>query len=474
MPDARLCLILGMLTLFHHPFCPHSRFVRLVLEELGQAPRLVEERVWERREEFLVLNPAGTTPVLVEEGEPPVPGAAIIAEYLDETRGAELAERRLMPPEPGARVEVRRLTHWFNDKFFAEVTGPLVMERIYKRYMPAATGRRSARHRRDPCRADQYPLPSGLYRLAGAHPRLARRRQPDLCRSGRGGASVRRRLSGRCAVERRRDREDLVRAGEVAAVVPRAADRDAGRAAAGAELRRSRLLTPAELKAALAEAARAQGFDVVGVTRPDAIPLAAERLRTFLAEGAHGDMDWMAAKADRRGDPRAMWPDVRSVIMLGLNYGPRGDPLAILKARTRGAISVYAQGDDYHEVIKPRLKKLGRWLIEQAGGDIKVFVDTAAVMEKPLAEAAGLGWQGKHTNLVSREFGSWLFLGAIFTTLELAARRAGARSLRHLPRLPRRLPDGGFPGAVPARCAALHLLSHHRAQGRDPARTARR
>jgi epoxyqueuosine reductase len=155
------------------------------------------------------------------------------------------------------------------------------------------------------------------------------------------------------------------------------------------------------------------------VARPDAIPRAGERLREFLAAGAHGDMDWMAAKADRRGDPRAMWPQVRAIVMLGVNYGPRGDPLAILKARSRGAISVYAQGDDYHEVIKPRLKKLGRWLIAQAGGDIKVFVDTAAVMEKPLAEAAGLGWQGKHTNLVSLDLGSWLFLGAIFTTLDL-------------------------------------------------------
>src|SRR4029077_17489089 len=150
------------------------------------------------------------------------------------------------------------------------------------------------------------------------------------------------------------------------------------------------------LKAALADAARAEGFDVIGVARPDAIPLAAERLRAFPAEGAHGDMDWRAARAERRGDPRTMWPDVRAVIMLGVNYGPRGDPLAILKARTRGAISVYAQGDDYHEVIKARLKTLGRWLIEQGGGDIKVFVDTAAVMEKPLAEAAGLRGEGKH------------------------------------------------------------------------------
>jgi epoxyqueuosine reductase len=177
------------------------------------------------------------------------------------------------------------------------------------------------------------------------------------------------------------------------------------------------------LKTALLRTAREHGFDVVGVTRPDAIPQASERLRRFLAEGAHGDMDWMETTAPRRGDPRALWPEVRSVIMLGLNYGrdfgSGGDPLAILRRRDRGAISVYAQSDDYHDIIKPRLKALARWLIAQGGGDVKVFVDTAAVMEKPLAAAAGLGWQGKHTNLVSREFGSWLFLGAIFTTLDL-------------------------------------------------------
>jgi epoxyqueuosine reductase len=160
---------------------------------------------------------------------------------------------------------------------------------------------------------------------------------------------------------------------------------------------------------------------VIGVARPDAIPLAAERLREFLATGAHGDMAWMATNAERRGDPRAMWPQTRSIVMLGINYGPTEDPLEILQQRTRGGISVYARGDDYHDLIKPRLKTLGRWLIDNAGGDIKVFVDTAAVMEKPLAVAAGLGWQGKHTNLVSRQLGSWLFLGAIFTTLDLPA-----------------------------------------------------
>jgi glutathione S-transferase len=129
-----------MLTLFHHPFCPHSRFVRLTLEELGLTARLVEERVWERRQEFLMLNPAGTTPVLVEEGVPAVPGAALIAEYLDETRGTAAPSLRLLPAEAAERIEVRRLTSWFNDKFFAEASGPLVNERVYKRFMPAADG----------------------------------------------------------------------------------------------------------------------------------------------------------------------------------------------------------------------------------------------------------------------------------------------------------------------------------------------
>jgi epoxyqueuosine reductase len=159
---------------------------------------------------------------------------------------------------------------------------------------------------------------------------------------------------------------------------------------------------------------------------PDAIPEAGRRLAAFLAEGRHGDMDWLARNAERRGDPVSLWPEVRSVIMLGFNYGPAQDPLRILEERRRGAVSVYAQGDDYHDVIKARLKAIARWLVAQAGGDVKVFVDTAAVMEKPLAAAAGLGWQGKHTNLVSREFGSWLFLGAIFTTLELPRDRAEA------------------------------------------------
>ena len=159
----------------------------------------------------------------------------------------------------------------------------------------------------------------------------------------------------------------------------------------------------------------------MAVARPDAIAQAGMRLAAFIAEGGHGDLEWLAATAARRRDPRALWPEVRAIVMVGVNYGPHEDPLAALAQRETGAISVYAQGDDYHDVVKRRLKDLARWLVAHAGGDVKVFVDTAAVMEKPLAAAAGLGWQGKHTNLVSREFGSWLFLGAIFTSLDLPA-----------------------------------------------------
>jgi epoxyqueuosine reductase len=173
------------------------------------------------------------------------------------------------------------------------------------------------------------------------------------------------------------------------------------------------------LRAALDEQARALGFDCIGITAPGTIESAGQYFLEFIASGGHGDMDWLAAQPERRIDPRGLWADVRSVIMLGVNYGPDQDPLAILEQRTRAAISVYAQGDDYHDLIKKRLKALARWLVATAPSDVKVFVDTAAVMEKPLAQTAGLGWQGKHTNLVSRQFGSWLFLGAIYTTLEL-------------------------------------------------------
>ncbi|MCH8168648.1 MAG: tRNA epoxyqueuosine(34) reductase QueG [Proteobacteria bacterium] len=183
----------------------------------------------------------------------------------------------------------------------------------------------------------------------------------------------------------------------------------------------------AAIRAALDKQARALGFAEIAVTRPDAIAAAGARLRQWVGQGRHGEMAWMEGRIDWRANPAALWPEARSVIVLAEPYTPadtlRADPLAVLDQPDRGGISVYAQGRDYHSLVKKRLKRLGRWLIERHGGEIKVFVDTAPVMEKPLAEAAGLGWQGKHTNLVSRRLGSWFFLGVIFTTLELTPDR---------------------------------------------------
>ena len=175
----------------------------------------------------------------------------------------------------------------------------------------------------------------------------------------------------------------------------------------------------AALAASLKAKAAALGFDLCRVALPDAIEGAGERLGEWLALGRHGDMAWMQTTAERRADPRALWPEVRACVMLGVNYAPPADPLASTRVRDAGAISVYARHRDYHDVIKGRLKQLASWFAAKAGGDVKVFVDTAPLMEKPLAAAAGLGWQGKHTNLVSRDFGSWLFLGALLTTCEL-------------------------------------------------------
>jgi epoxyqueuosine reductase len=180
-----------------------------------------------------------------------------------------------------------------------------------------------------------------------------------------------------------------------------------------------------DLKTSLQARARQEGFAAARVTRPGAVPHAAKGLAEYLAAGHHGQMGWMEERADWRGNPAALWPEARSVIMLAELYTPEVDPMEVVGQPDRGAISVYARGEDYHDLVKKRLKRLGRWLLDEArrceGGEaeIKVFVDTAPVMEKPLAEAAGLGWQGKHTNLVSRDLGSWFFLGAIFTTLEL-------------------------------------------------------
>ncbi len=163
----------------------------------------------------------------------------------------------------------------------------------------------------------------------------------------------------------------------------------------------------------------AEGFDAVGFAPAALDAAAAEGLRAYLNAGHHGDMGWLAARANERVHPQTLWPEAKSAVVLALSYAPAHDPMASLEETSRATISVYAQGDDYHDVIKKRLKRIARTMVSELGGDVKVFVDTAPVMEKPLAQQAGLGWQGKHTNLVSREHGSWLFLGVILTTLDL-------------------------------------------------------
>jgi epoxyqueuosine reductase len=212
----------------------------------------------------------------------------------------------------------------------------------------------------------------------------------------------------------------MVREAQIAPVVPRAARRSGAGNHPRAGLCGSRFLSQ-DFRNALRAKAQSFGFDICRIAHPDAIGAAGERLDAWLASGAAGDMAWLEDKKERRSDPRRLWPEVQSILLLGMNYGTSGDPLAGLAQKSCGNISVYARNRDYHDLIKGRLKLLGAWIVAREHATaLKVFVDTAPVMEKPLAQAAGIGWQGKHTNLVSREFGSWLFLGAIFLDAPLA------------------------------------------------------
>ncbi|MEA3041551.1 MAG: epoxyqueuosine reductase [Sphingomonadales bacterium] len=220
------------------------------------------------------------------------------------------------------------------------------------------------------------------------------------------------------------------------------------------------------LRERLEEEAKALGFSAIGVARADAAPAAGERLRQWLAEGCHGDMIWMEETAQRRASPQGLWPEAKSVIALGMSYAPAGDPLALAARPELGRISAYAQGADYHDLIKKALKALARWLVEEAECDLKVFVDTAPVMEKPLAEAAGLGWQGKHTNLVSRADGSWLFLGAIYTTLEIAPDVAHVARCGSCRACLDACPTGAFP--APFRLDARRCISYLTIEHKGP------
>jgi len=221
----------------------------------------------------------------------------------------------------------------------------------------------------------------------------------------------------------------------------------------------------ADLKARLQAQALAEGFSAMGICAPDATPQTAGRLAAWLAEGHHGQMAWMADRAEWRGSAAALWPEARSVIMLAEVYTPEADPRTVLDHPDRAAVSVYAQGKDYHDLVKRRLKRLGRWLLDQVGeGEaIKVFVDTAPVMEKPLAEAAGLGWQGKHTNLLSRDLGNWFFLGAIFTTLDLPKDRAEVSHCGSCTACLTACPTGAFPAPYQLdarRCISYLTIEH--------------
>jgi epoxyqueuosine reductase len=222
----------------------------------------------------------------------------------------------------------------------------------------------------------------------------------------------------------------------------------------------------AAIVAELRSRAVALGFESFGIAAADARPDLPEKLREALARGWHGDMEWMAETADRRVSPTGMWPQARSVILLGMNYGPESDPLDLLEEKSRGAISVYARNRDYHEIIKGKLKELAGLLARRSGAEVKVFVDTAPLMEKPLAEAAGLGWQGKHTVLVSREFGSWLFLGAILTSAELPVDAPHKESCGSCTKCLDICPTAAFPAPfqLDARRCLAYLTVEHKSQ----------
>ena len=224
------------------------------------------------------------------------------------------------------------------------------------------------------------------------------------------------------------------------------------------------VMDPAAMKSALHAQALAEGFAAMGICRPDAIPDAPARLARFLELGHHGQMGWLSERTQWRGDPGALWPQARAVVMLAEVYTPEHDPLTVLDHPDRAAISVYAQNRDYHDTVKKRLKRLGRWLLAEAGGEIKVFVDTAPVMEKPLAAAAGLGWQGKHTNLLSRDLGNWFFLGALFTTLPLPPDRPEAEHCGSCTACLDICPTQAFPAPFQLdarRCISYLTIEHH-------------
>ena len=323
-----------MLTLFHHPMFASCRFVRLAFGEYGEELALIEEKPWMRRKEFLALNPAGTLPVLLAEGDVPIVGATVIAEYLDETRGVLKRDKRLFAEDPMERAEIRRLIDWYLSKTESEVTRHLVRERVLKPLMPETAGGGSpdsAAIRAARANIRQHMKYTNW--LAGTRHWLAGRRITYADLAAAATLSVLDYLGEVDWREHDAARDWYTRVKSRPSFRPLLADRVRG-LIAGVPLCGPRLLIAGKTARADRRARRSRaGFDAVAVTSPDAIPLAPARLAEFVADGFHGSMDWIAETLERRGEPATLWPEVRSIIVLAMNYGPDHDPRELLAQR---------------------------------------------------------------------------------------------------------------------------------------------
>ena len=393
-----------MRQLYHTHLSPFCRKIRMLLKEKGLEFELVCENPWDRKLEFFALNPAGEVPVLVEEDGTVVSSAYAISEYLEDV----YPQVTLIGTTPAERAEVRRLADWFDHKFDYEVTQNILFEKMFKHYFqhggePNSTAIRTGKNHL------LYHLDYIGY-LAGERYFLAcdQLTLADLAAAAHLSALD---YLGDVPWDYNLAAQQLVCADEIAPEHALHPHRARPRRPPAGLLRKSGFLIQ-EAKIARARLRRRR-LHRAGAACGEA----QAGLQEFIASGRHGDMHWMEDKADRRADPKTLWPEVESIIVLGHNYGPDFNPMEKLQHKDKGNISCYALNRDYHDVIKKKLKQLARWIAATYGCEVKVFVDTAPVMEKPLATAAGIGWQGKHTCVVSREFGSWLFLGSIFTNL---------------------------------------------------------
>ncbi|KAG1647626.1 Epoxyqueuosine reductase [Nymphon striatum] len=356
-------------------------------------PTLVEIEAF-RVPEFLALNPAGTLPVLVAEAGSAIAGTNAISEYIDETRGAMMRERRLMPDYPLDRAEVRRLIDWFCMTMDADVTRALVRERIFKLEMSPAQG-------------GGAPDSSAM---RGARTNIKQHMRYINWLSG-----TRNWLAGKSISS-----ADFAAAAAIS-VLDYMGEIEWKESQQARDWRMTQHLTSQKAKDFLIRDLKEQGFDDVRIMSAHDIGQNPERLAAYIEAGYHSSMNWMPETQERRSAPRALWEQANSIAMVVMRYTPSDDydPLEALTKKSQATISCYAHNRDYHDIIKGKLKQAAGRFVAKTNAQVKVFVDTAPVMEKPLAQKAGLGWQGKHTNLVSRDLGSWFFLGSIFTDIDL-------------------------------------------------------